>query len=222
MMTPAAERATAPAREQLVRVQGPDHPTTDVVFDVDGASLPADNAWPLLQAIEQRLPWLASEALAGIHPLRAVPTAYGVVLLAQRAKLVLRVPAARRDDALMLQGARLDVAGSALAVGAGRPRALRPSATLHAQQVAAEAADEQGFQDDVTRGLRALGVDCGFISGRRRTSIAEGREIAGFALALHGLGPADSLRVQSAGIGGERRLGWGIFVPAKAIVAAEG
>ena len=74
----------------------------------------------------------------------------------------------------------------------------------------------------MARWLRALGVDCGFISGRRRTSIAGGREIAGFALALHGLGPADSLRVQSAGIGGERRLGWGIFVPAKAIVAAGG
>jgi CRISPR-associated protein Cas6 len=202
-------------------VRAPDVSATDVVFDVEGTSLPADNAWPLLQAIERRLPWLATEARVGIHPLRAVPTAYGVVLLAQRAKLVLRLPEARRADALALEGARLDVAGSALAVGAGRPRALQPSATLHAQRVAAEAADEQGFQDDVTKWLWTLDVDCRFISGRHRTSFAGGREISGFALALHGLGPADSLRVQSAGIGGERRLGWGVFVPAKAIIAAE-
>jgi hypothetical protein len=28
------------------------------------------------------------------------------------------------------------------------------------------------------------------------------------------------LRLQSVGLGGERRLGWGIFVPAKAITLA--
>jgi len=193
----------------------------DVVFDVAGTSVPSDNAWPLWLAIERRLPWLATEALAGIHPLRSVPTTYGVVLLAHRAKLVLRAPEARLRDCLALQGAELDIAGSALTVGAGRPRALQGSATLHAQRVAAETGDEQEFQDEVARGLRAIGVECRFISGRRRAASAGGREIAGFALALHGLHPADSLRVQSAGLGGDRRLGWGIFVPAKAIVAAE-
>jgi hypothetical protein len=29
------------------------------------------------------------------------------------------------------------------------------------------------------------------------------------------------VRIQSMGLGGERRLGWGVFVPAKAIVAAD-
>jgi CRISPR-associated protein Cas6 len=193
----------------------------DVVFDVEGTSVPSDNAWPLHLAIERRLPWLATETLAGVHPLRAAPTTYGVVLLAQRAKLVLRAPEARLRDCLELQGALLDIAGSALSVGAGRPRALQGSATLHAQRVVAETGDERGFQDEVTRWLRALDVDCQFISGRRRVTSAGSREIAGFGLALHGLRPADSLRIQSAGIGGDRRLGWGIFVPAKAIVAAE-
>ena len=57
----------------------------DVAFDVDGRSLPADNAWALLQEIERRLPWFAGESVAGVHPLRAAPTGYGEVLLAQRA-----------------------------------------------------------------------------------------------------------------------------------------
>jgi len=77
-------------------------PVLDVVFDVEGASLPSDNAWPLLQGIERRLPWFGTEALAGVHPLRSVPTSYGVVLLAQRAKLVLRVPEKRLSYALLL------------------------------------------------------------------------------------------------------------------------
>jgi CRISPR-associated protein Cas6 len=220
-MTRPPERATGPEPAPGSDGRAIEPATVDVVFDVRGASLPADNAWPLLQAILGRLPWLATDALAGIHPLRAVPTNYGVVLLAQRAKLVLRVPEARLHVCLALAGARLDIAGSALGVGAGRPRALQPSATLHAQRVATETGDEGAFQEEVAQWLRALDVDCRFISGRRRTSIADGREIAGYALALHDLGEADSLRIQGAGLGGNRRLGWGIFVPAKAIVAAQ-
>ena len=45
------------------------------------------------------------------------------------------------------------------------------------------------------------------------------REIVGFALSLHGLAPEESLRMQAEGMGGDRRLGWGIFVPPKSIAA---
>lgn len=198
-----------------------DSTVVDVAFEVGGTSLPADHAWPLLQAIEARLPWLAGEALAGIHPLRAVPTTYGVVLLAQRVKLVVRMPASRLPDCLLLQDTTLDVGGSTLRIGAGTARALRPSATLSAQRVATDASDDAAFEADIGRALQRMGVACRFISGRRRRGDGGGREIAGFALALHGLGAADSLQIQREGIGRDRRLGWGIFVPAKAIIAAD-
>jgi CRISPR-associated protein Cas6 len=113
------------------------------------------------------------------------------------------------------------VAGSALRVGPGKTRPLQASATLHAQRVASAAADEAAFQEEVVRYLAELAVDCRFISGRRRSARAGMRSLEGYGLALHGLRPVDSLRVQALGIGGERCLGWGIFVPAKAIVAAE-
>jgi CRISPR-associated protein Cas6 len=193
----------------------------DIVFDAVGASLPADYAWTLLQAVERRLPWFAEEALAGIHPLRAAPTSYGVVLLAQRAKLTLRAPLARAADCLALGGAELDVGGSPLSIGVGRPRPLRPSATVSAHRVASAAVDAGAFETEVAHALEALAIECSFISGRRRQASAGGREIRGFALSLHGLAPAASVRIQSMGLGGERRLGWGVFVPAKAIVAAD-
>lgn len=192
----------------------------DVAFDVEGTSLPADHAWALLVAVEARLPWLPGEALAGIHPLRAAPTSYGVVLLAQRAKLVLRLPESRLPDALRLRDTELDIGGSTLKIGAGNARTLRPGSTLSAQRVASVAGDDAAFEADVGRMLQQMGVKCGFISGRGRRGDAGGREIVGYALTLHGLGPADSLRIQREGMGGDRRLGWGIFVPAKAIVAA--
>ena len=202
-------------------VPGPAHSVVDVAFDVSGSSLPADHAWALLRAIETRLPWLAGETLAGIHPLRAVQTSYGIVLLAQRVKLVVRMPASRLADCLLLQDTTLDVDGSALRVGAGTARAIRPSATLSAQRVATDASDDAAFEADVGAELQRMGIAGRFISGRRRRGQAGGRQIAGFALTLHDLGPADSLRIQCEGIGGDQRLGWGIFVPSKAIVVAD-
>ncbi|MBK9117457.1 MAG: type I-MYXAN CRISPR-associated protein Cas6/Cmx6 [Betaproteobacteria bacterium] len=194
----------------------------DVAFDVAGTSVPADHAWALLQEVEALLPWLADEPAAGIHPLRTAPTTYGVALLAQRTKLVLRVPEARLPDALALAGAVLDVGGSRLAVGNGQSRALRPSATLSAQRVASAAAEVGAFEAEVAQWLAALRIGGRYIAGRPRHGRAGDREIAGFALALHGLSAADSLRIQSEGMGPDRRAGWGLFVPAKAITATAG
>ena len=195
-------------------------PAVDVAFDVAGTSVPADHAWPLMQAVDALLPWLADEPTAGIHPLRMSPTTYGVALLARRAKLVLRVPERRLSAALALAGTVLDVGGSRLAVGAGQARPLRPSATLAAQRVASAAADTGAFETEVGQWLATLGVGAGYIAGRARHGRAGGVDVAGFALALHGLAAADSLRVQAAGMGAHRRAGWGLFVPAKAITAA--
>lgn len=195
----------------------PDNRVIDVAFPLSGGNLPADHALALLDAVRARLAWFGAEPGSGIHPLRANATDYGVALLARRAKLVLRVPEARVSDALALQGCALDVAGCRLRLGEGQTRPLRASATLAAGAVTFGEADSEGFERSVRAALVEIGVDCGFISGRRRAARAGSRTIAGFSLALHGLQPDDSLVVQALGLGGERALGWGLFVPAKAI-----
>jgi hypothetical protein len=43
--------------------------------------------------------------------------------------------------------------------------------------------------------------------------------VRGFSLLLHGLTPAQSLAVQESGLGEGRKLGCGIFVPHKSVVA---
>ena len=200
-------------------VPGTEAPVVDVAFDVGGTSLPADHAWPLLQAMEARLPWFADEARAGIHPLRAVPTSYGIVLLAQRAKLVLRVPQARLPRRAAAAGRRLDVGGSALrSARAMRDRCGRARRCPRSGWPPMPATSRVRGRSRASR-CSGWSVACEFISGRRRRGDAGGREIAGFALTLHGLGSADSLRIQCEGMGGDRRLGWGIFVPAKSIAA---
>jgi CRISPR-associated protein Cas6 len=192
----------------------------DIVYDVAGSSVPEDHALPLLEAIVAVLPWFASAEAVGVHPLHGSATTYGELLLARRAKLVLRVPAFRLDDCAALEGAHLALGAHFLAVGKCAGRTLRPSATLHAQRVAGAGPDERSFQDDVAAALGALGVASPFISGRARAGRAGERCIAGFALSVHELNAEDSLRLQAQGLGGDRRLGWGIFVPAKTITTA--
>jgi len=196
-----------------------DAPALDVVFGIAGTSVPVDYAFELADAIARWLPWLLAEPGAGIHRLRTAPTGYGVALLANRAKLALRVPRQRLPDALTLSGRTLDIGGSELVVGTGVARPLQPWATLHAAHVAAGAGDEAAFQEEVRLWLGTRGVACEFITGRRRTVRAAEREIAGFSVVLHGLRPAASLRMQCEGMGTDRALGCGIFVPHKSIAA---
>ncbi len=216
----SAMRAGGNAPEQGVSEAGMDEPVVDVLFELSGTRVPADCAAALALAVSAALPWFEAEPRAGIHPLRAAPSTHGTLVLARRARLMLRVPEARAAATLALAGHGLDLGGEPVTVGAGHRRALAPSATLFAQRVASGTHDERAFHDSVVRWLAELGVRCEFISGRARSVGAGGREVAGYSLALHGLGPADSLRVQAAGLGGERRLGFGIFVPHKAIATS--
>jgi CRISPR-associated protein Cas6 len=208
------------APERRVFEAGMDVSVVDVLFELSGTLVPADCAAALALAVTAALPWFEAEPRAGIHPLRAAPSTHGTMVLARRARLMVRVPEARAAGTLALTGRRLDLGGEPVTVGAGRLRALAPSATLFAQRVASDSRDERAFHDHVVRWLAELGVRCEFISGRARSVGAEGREVVGYSLALHGLGPADSLRVQAEGLGGERQLGFGIFVPHKAIATS--
>jgi CRISPR-associated protein Cas6 len=192
----------------------------DVAFPLDGTHLPRDHAWPLARALAEYLPWLAAEPLAGIHPVKVVP-GYGVRgLLSQRARLLLRVPGPRVPALATLAGRSLSVSGCALRVGEPKPRGLLPHGTLFAPVVGAESADEASFMRAVAETLRALQIDAHTVCGRRHQIGAPAGPTIGFSLMLHGLSAADSLRVQCVGIGPQRLLGCGIFVPHRSAAAA--
>jgi CRISPR-associated protein Cas6 len=189
----------------------------DMSFALAGTRLPAEYAAALAAAVGTALPWFAGEPLAGIHPLRAAASTQGMLVLARRARLVLRVPAARTRESVALCGRTLEVAGERVTIGEAAEHALAPSGTLYAHRVVTGARDELAFHADVERWRVETGIRCEFISGRPRRVATAGHEAVGFGLALHGLSAADSLRVQVEGIGADRRLGCGIFVPHKAI-----
>jgi CRISPR-associated protein Cas6 len=191
----------------------------DIAFNLEGKSLPADYSFALMQAVARLLPWIESEPAAGIHPLRAAKTDANDLLLPRRAKLVLRLPERRAQEAMALCGRELTVCGHRLKVGAAGMRRLLPYATLHAHFVTAGSQDELDFLKDIGVRLQALRTPCEVVCGKRRMLRAGETEIAGFSLMLHGLGLEHSILVQRIGLGDRRLLGCGIFVGHKSVAA---
>ncbi|GIK11241.1 MAG: type I-MYXAN CRISPR-associated protein Cas6/Cmx6 [Chloroflexota bacterium] len=190
----------------------------DISFEVRCERLPRDYGYALFRALADTLDWLEEDALAGVHPLHGTASADGGLFLGRRARLMLRLPAERAEQALALSGSRLAL-GSGLEIGAGRLRELMPYATVHSHFVSTGSADEAEFLGQAAAELRGAGLPERMITGKAHAMGTPGGEVRGFSLLLHGLSPSQSLAVQTRGVGLGRKLGCGIFVPHKSVVA---
>lgn len=200
----------------------------DAVFAISCRSLPVDHAYALSQAIGAELPWFVEEPRAGLHLIHGASSGSGwmrpespdaVLYLPQRAKLVLRLPAERLPEAAALVGGTMDVAGCPLRVERLAVRALARIANLFARGVVlAATGDETDFLAAAESELATLDIRPGTILCGRTTRIAtpacthEARSVM-----LAGLSPAQSLALQQRGLGTERKLGCGLFIPHKDI-----
>ncbi len=200
----------------------------DAVFAISCRNLPVDHAWALSQAIQGALPWFAEEPGAGLHTVHGAASAGGwmrpegadaMLQLSRRAKLALRLPRHRLDDASALLGRTLEVAGCPLRVDKLAPRPLSRITTLFSRCVVlAEQGDEAAFLALATDELRALGIRPGTMLCGRMTPVATpARTYQTRSLMLAGLTPEQSLALQRQGLGAERKLGCGLFIPHKDI-----
>ena len=188
----------------------------DLVFDLEGGTLPAAYRITLWNALVDFAPQLAEEKLVGVLPLRATVNNQGM-LLAKRAKLAVRMPATLTETAASrLTGQQLDIAGSSIRLGIAKTRKIEPYPTIHAQLVTGSS-DEVLFVEDIKEQMGDLGVSGKLICGKRVTVNGGHRSIDGFSLVIHDLKPDASLQLQYAGLGSERQFGCGIFVPYKVI-----
>ena len=187
----------------------------DVVFDLQGSSVPEGYPFVLWAEIVRFLPWLNEEKNAGILPLRGSASGEST-LLSKRSKLILRVPAVCASQVVKLSGKQLDVDGNVLAVGEGKERQLLAATTLHAHMVESKL-DEVAFLSHMKAQLQLMNISCNLICDKHRKINGMKQTLSGFGLVLHDLKPLASLQIQRTGLGGSRHFGCGIFVPFKAI-----
>ena len=188
---------------------------TDIAFALQGDFAPTGYERPLLQALLSALPWFAEEPLAGVLPLRGTQHDQGI-WLPRRTKLVLRLPVSRIDQAHALSGRRLALGKASLLIEAGGVRPHKGHPTLHAHLVTSTL-DETDFMSFVDAELSQMGITGQCLCGKHRTLRDGDKTLGGYSLAVHHLKPDQSLLLQGMGLGQDRTLGCGIFVPFKAI-----
>ncbi len=195
----------------------------DVVFALEDGTLGDDHAAALALAIRRALPWFDDEPDAGILPISGLARGNGVRYVGRRSRLALRLPTHRGASADSLAGARLDLDGVVLALGASSIRSLFPArGVVYSHLVSVGTDDEIEFLAICKSMLAERGLKPQLITGKaRELRTAEG-VVRGFSLMLHGLGAADSLVMQEAGLGAHRALGCGLFIPHKSVVAVGG
>ena len=202
----------------------------DLVFKTRGRQLPADHAWTLNQVVTRLLPWLKDEPTAGIHLIHGAqssngwqqPDDTGVIELSRRTRFVLRLPKERVDEARLLSNQTIEFDGHALTLLEARTRALTPFGTVLARHIRVTDAstDESDFLEEAARGLNRLEIAptkmlCGRI---HRFTLPAGAMLTR-SLLIADLSLKDSAVVQHHGLGPDRLLGCGLFLPHKSIDA---
>lgn len=188
----------------------------DMVFDLDGGTLPAAYPFALWEALLQLVPQLAEEKFVGVLPLRATKEK-DEWLLSRRAKLALRLPRTSAEHiAARLSGSTVQFGASSLTLGKYKPRTIEPYPTIHAQQITG-ASDEVIFMEEIRSQLSEMGIKANLICGKRGSIGDEQIFLQGYSLVAHDLKPEASLQLQYAGLGENRQFGCGIFIPYKVI-----
>lgn len=196
----------------------------DVRFALAGQQIPLDHADALWLALCERLPWLAAEPLAGVHPLSGLSHGEDCWYLSRRSRLTLRLAAERVPEVLALVGAALPLGDSSVQVGAAAQRALQAMPVLYSKFVSyggtADAPiDEAAFHAACREELAALGMSPRLVCGKARQARTAAGLLSGFSLMLLDLSMEQNLAIQRLGLGGERKRGCGVFVPHRSTVA---
>ena len=188
----------------------------DIVFDLDGGTIPAAYPFALWAALTRHVPQLAEEKSVGVLQLRGTGNSEGL-LLPKRAKLAMRLPTTLADlAAARLTGQPLDITGCTIRLGAAKTRPIHPHPTIHAHLVTG-ANDEVLFVEHINALLGEMKIKGKLICGKRRAISDDHQSIHGYSLVVHDLRPEASLHLQFVGLGESRQFGCGIFVPSKVI-----
>ncbi|MDD5240401.1 MAG: type I-MYXAN CRISPR-associated protein Cas6/Cmx6 [Sulfuricella sp.] len=197
-----------------------DAAVTDICFELQGTLLPRDHSYPLFLELSRLLPWLPAEELAAVHPIQAAETGKDdLLILNKRTKLVIRIPVQREADLAKLTGQTIEIGGFKLTIGKSKAKPLTRHTPLYAHCVTTGSTDEESFTRDLIRILDKLHITCRFICGRRQTLTTADGVVCGHSLMLYDLPVEQSILVQQRGMGGNRKVGCGIFIPHKSTAA---
>ncbi len=200
-------------------------PYLELRFGVIGRSLPADHGYGLYSAIAHLCPEIHQQEWLSIETVTGMPDHRGKIYLSsEQSYLRIRLPADKIPLVYPLAGKQLEIGNHTIRLGIPQVFMLQPAERLRARIVTIKKFQEpEPFLEATKRQLRELGIQ-GTVAMPMN---AEGKpdrkaikikqfSVVGFGLEVMNLSEEDSLKLQIHGLGGKRRMGCGIFVPARA------
>ncbi|GIW99942.1 MAG: type I-MYXAN CRISPR-associated protein Cas6/Cmx6 [Pirellulaceae bacterium] len=186
--------------------------------------LPSDHGYALYGALSRILPSVHRDNGIAIRPIHGYQVGGRRIRLTDRSSLVIRAAAEQIPKLIPLAGARIDLSGASIRIGVPQVRVLTPSSRLRSRLVVIkitglskpEAVTPERFAEAVQRQLEQIDIavpPAAVEIGKRRTLRIHRREIVGYEVIIDRLDDAQSLRLQSHGLGGRHHMGCGIFVP---------
>lgn len=206
----------------------------DLVYSINCRCLPLDHAYRFSTAIRSALPWMDDEDRAGIHLIHGAESGNGwmrpedasheLLHLSRRARMTLRVPKHRVDDARTLRGQTLDIDGFALQVGESKIKLLSTLSTQFSRYVVVPEGiahdDEAAFMAAAAEQIGALAIKVRkLLCGRAHAIRHPGGDLYTRSIMLADLEAEEAIALQQHGIGRYRTLGCGLFIPHKGIRA---
>lgn len=194
---------------------------SDVIFAVEGRSLPQGFHLPLNEAVAEKLPWLRQIESSGLHLSKTVHGSPGAqsILLSPRTRLWLRVPTSNASAAKALENTVLLVAGHDLKTRDCWVKALEPHSTLICHALLIGELSEAKALKHIEKSLKSLKINGHIVCGKRGARMTADGPCETIAVMVHGLNAKDSLTLQSLGLGPHRLLGCGLFLAHKSAAA---
>ncbi len=201
----------------------------DLSFRIRCKQIPTMHAYELAQAMYKVLPWIEAAPEIGIHQIHGATTGNGwerppdgeLMHLSKRAKMHLRVPKEKIEDAKQISGETLDIAGYTVEVGEASVKLLNPVQTIFSRYIIGPGElDEDQFVDWLVDELKLRDIHVRkMLCGIEHTISTPDGDIETRSVMIADLDKATSLSLQETGVGPGRHLGCGIFLPHKGIRA---
>ena len=202
----------------------------DISFNINCKQLPLDHAWELRQQLQQVLPWLKGNKLAGIHQLFVAESNNGwmrpedgenqVLYPSRRTRLYLRIPNEFIEETKALYGKVLTIADHALTLGKPKQKQLVNTSIIFSRHVTSDKNESEDafLQRYAIEFKQTTGMNIKkMMSGKTNIIKTPKGDLHTRHLMIADLESDSSIKIQQSGLGGKRQLGCGIFLPHKGI-----
>jgi CRISPR-associated protein Cas6 len=206
---------------RLMAIDSQTAPYVELSFGVIGKTLPADHGYGLYSAIAHLCPDIHEQEGISILTISGIPNKQGKIYLTEKSRFRMRVSTDHIASVYRLAGKSLKIGNHSIRLGVPQIFSLQAYSLMRSRIVVIKGFQEvDDFLQASKRQLDKLGITGSLEIPKnlyglpdRKTIKIKRFTIVGFGLEVGDLSEEDSLKLQSFGLGGKRRMGCGVFVP---------